>query len=84
MLNERDRLTARTALGMEPEPGAITQVDLSPLKRTSTMKKLKKARSRMDNEDIVDKTETGQKKWMDVKVKRDIEERIRVPYDPKT
>ena len=31
---------------MEPVPGEITQMDLSPLKRTSTQKKLKKARKR--------------------------------------
>ena len=57
-------------------------MDLSPLKRTSTQKKLKKARSRMENEDIKDKTVTGQKKWMDNKIKRDTDERIREPYDP--
>ena len=56
-------------------------MDLSPLKRTSTQKKLKKARSKMEHADIADKTVGGQKKWMDCKIKRDIEERKREPYD---
>ena len=81
MLDEHDRITARTALGMKEVPGEITQVDLSPLKRTSTQKKLKKARSKMEHADIADKTVGGQKKWMDCKIKRDIEERKREPYD---
>ena len=36
----------------------------------------------MENEDIKDKTETGQKKWMDNKIKRDIYERMREPFNP--
>ena len=44
---------------MEPVPGEIAQMDLSPLKRTSTQKKLKKARSKMEHADIADKTVGG-------------------------
>ena len=46
MLTEQDRITARTALGMDPtSKNEVATLDLSPVKRASSLKKLKRARS---------------------------------------
>ena len=69
---------------MDPNTNEVTKLELSPLKRANSLKKLKRARSQLENEDIREKTVDGQKKWMENKTKRDIEERKRIPYDPET
>ena len=68
---------------MHPDTTDVTKLELSPMKRTSTMKKLKKARTRMENENINVKTVAGQEFYIQSKTKRDIEERHREPYNPK-
>ena len=67
---------------MKPEATDVTKLELSPMKRTSTMKKLKKARSRMENLNINEKTVAGQELYIQSKTKRDIDERHREPYNP--
>ena len=82
-MTEKDRVAARTALGMQPNTNEVTTLELSPVKRASSLKKLKRARSQIENENIRGKTVDGQKRWMDNKTRRDTEERTRIPYDPK-